>query len=186
MIESLETQALKAAARKGQPMDVLQVLPAWLAAQGSIVPKAPFTVFHQGIHARARVYRGRWIVECPFCGGAQPAAVASGVSYCIDDACGNGGPRGAYGQWLPLTLDTLDMMSLEALLSMRPMLQTRNTSHDDTVASILAENQAHGIGPEDLPRSVAALLPRWTALGWGHESRFVAEWASALSGQPEA
>jgi len=83
----------------------------------------------------AVVNEGRWIVECPYCSGAEFASETDPHFMCT--ACGNVANGSA---WRPVTFPT-------ALRDIEPALDSREQRHQnwlpgETVAVLLAENAA--------------------------------------------
>jgi hypothetical protein len=85
-----------------------------------------------------RVEWGRWLVDCPFCPGAQLAGPTSAVFFCCD--CANAEVGGSFVRvgWPP----DEDLAAIEAALLARPNPQHRNWSFNETIGALLAENVA--------------------------------------------
>lgn len=85
----------------------------------------------------ARVYSGRWIVDCPVCNNAERLDFDTPVWSCNN--C-----------WVQheISWPTHELASgIVRLLSMRPVPMTRNWFPHETLHDLLAENVEHGIGP---------------------------------------
>jgi hypothetical protein len=91
----------------------------------------------------ARVNHGRWIVDCPFCTGAQLASPTDRRFLCAD--CGN---VNIDGKWITVTWPS-DAETIEATLAVRPR-ENRNWRPDESIADLRRENVEH-----DLPEAVA-------------------------------
>lgn len=85
----------------------------------------------------ARVYSGRWIVDCPVCNGAERLDFDSPAwrcCYCWAEH---------EVRWPSRELAS----GIVRLLSMRPVPMTRNWFPHETLHDLLAENVEHGVGP---------------------------------------
>jgi hypothetical protein len=101
------------------------------------------------VAARAYMNQGRWIADCPFCGGAErlwdgtvqrrkpapfPFGLAGGLLHC-----------GYTGSSCPVEFPG-DKDTIESILGRRPDELTRNWLLDETVEDLLFENLEHGVG----------------------------------------
>lgn len=86
-----------------------------------------------------QVLQGRWVVECPVlgCGGAELMA-DGGLFFCC--ACRNADIGNAYRRVM-LPADNI-RIAVEAALLKRPDRENRNFLAGETVAALLAENDA--------------------------------------------
>ena len=86
----------------------------------------------------ARVEQGRWIIDCPDCGGATLGDPDDRRFFCPD--CMN---ASAGGFWLPVVYpESVDEIETELL---RRPIANRNFLPTDTVDRIKSENSAHGV-----------------------------------------
>jgi hypothetical protein len=92
-----------------------------------------------------RVNHGRWVIDCPDCGGAQLACRTDPRFFCTD--CGNAAVGGA---WRPVRWPA-DAAGVEAALGARP-LGLQNWTEDEPVGLLRAEN-AHLRGSQALPHA---------------------------------
>lgn len=82
------------------------------------------------------MYAGCWIIDCPLCSGAQVVDLGA---RCVD--C---------GLLLEPRWPAEDLRyGVERMLSMRPIVHTRNWNPGETLHDLLAENVQHGIGPAE-------------------------------------
>ncbi len=95
---------------------------------------------------------GRWIVQCPHCGGAQLASPGWARFLCCD--CAN---VAFGGRWLGVEWPDDDLVAAgEAALGARPDVLTRNWDPtSETIGALLAENVIHG-GLVDVETRTAA------------------------------
>jgi hypothetical protein len=89
----------------------------------------------------ARVNGGRWIVDCPFCHGAERANFTTGLFFCCE--CRNG-PVGNAFLKVAIPKEAERAAIAEALL-VRPDWRTRNWRPHETIRDLHAENRAHGV-----------------------------------------
>lgn len=89
----------------------------------------------------ARVNHNRWIADCPDCPGAE-FVWRDGPLVMLCLACLNGGIG---HRWRRVLLPP-DLPAIEAALLARPLPATRNWATPETVADLLAENAAEGVG----------------------------------------
>ncbi len=95
---------------------------------------------------------GRWIVQCPHCGGAQLASPNWARFLCVD--CAN---VAFGGRWLGVEWPDEQLVTAgEAALVARPDILTRNWDPtSETIGALLAENVIHG-GLVDVSARTAA------------------------------
>lgn len=145
---------------------------AWARArEGRSVPYPEGT--HPSLATAARILRSDWIVECPFCAGAQPAAITDPRFCCITEICLGGGLAGAALALEPelrtsaiqvLYPEPVLWMQVEALLLLRTEPRQRNWSPQETAADLLAESAAHRERLDLLPKVLEQSRIRWTGL----------------------
>lgn len=87
----------------------------------------------------ARCEQGRWIVDCPYCAGAQFAARDDPRFFCV--SCLN---ERAGARWLRVVWPK-DVGGIEAVLRER-LTENANWVPGETVADLRAENTEHGLG----------------------------------------
>lgn len=92
-----------------------------------------------GNSIQASVNQGRWIIECPFCTGAEFLDPADPRFYCL--SCYN---KAVGHLWLLVVLPE-DRVAVERALIVRPMLENRNWSPGETVAQLHQENHKEGV-----------------------------------------
>ena len=137
--------------RYGQHASVLAKAPAhrWAAlvqaaGQGSAIPPEQEIAKH--CFAVAYVNGGRWVVECPVreCGGAQYASISDHRFLCHE--CHNvmAGGKPIVVIWPPAA----KREQIEDTLIRRPFPATRNWTRQETLAALIAENEAHGISAQ--------------------------------------
>lgn len=86
--------------------------------------------------AVAYVNEGRWVVDCPFCAGAQLASRVDRRFWCVE--CQNAEVAGA---WVTVSWP-LQEREIEAALGDRPKLNT-HWLPDETVSDLVSENELH-------------------------------------------
>lgn len=86
----------------------------------------------------ARVNHGRWLWDCPLCGGAQVCTPADPRAFCVE--CWNGGSD----RWWPVLFPE-ERADIELVLDARPLEQNRNWSPGETVMDLRRENVEHGL-----------------------------------------
>jgi hypothetical protein len=118
------------------------VLVHWLPAGGGM----PLGM--SGHRVLAEVVHSRWLVRCPYCPSASRVSAADPRFFCT--FCGNEG-EGFHAVVFPD-----DREHVEALLSARPIRETRNWRPHETVADLQAENRQQG--PVDASRPLLASL----------------------------
>lgn len=89
--------------------------------------------------AYARVDLGRWIVDCPWCKSAQHASREDHRFFCVE--CGNAPVR---GQWITVHWPN-EWAEIEEILSKRPDKGNQWWSPGETLKSLQAENDEHGV-----------------------------------------
>ena len=102
------------------------------------IPLAVATDAEAHAVAHAVVYRGAWIVKCPFCPGAQYASRTDHRTLCV--SCIN---ERAGAKWLRVEWPD-DVEGIEEALRAR-LTDNANTAPGETVADLLAENAEHGV-----------------------------------------
>ena len=85
--------------------------------------------------AVAEVNQGRWVVNCPFCAGAELADPDDRRFYCL--SCGN---KAVGYKWIPVKWPTAHL-AVEAELVKRPIEETRNWTPGETVAQLARERE---------------------------------------------
>ena len=87
------------------------------------------------------VNHGRWLTRCPWCNSANLASRADRRFLCCE--CGN---VGVGGQWVRVVWpDPPTVQQIERVLLARPDPHTRNWLPGETVADLVAENEANGV-----------------------------------------
>jgi hypothetical protein len=81
----------------------------------------------------ARVNHGRWLVDCPYCSGAELADRDDPRFFCL--SCYNAGAGGA---WLPVQFPG-GREGIESALLERKQAETRNWVPGETVIDLLAQ-----------------------------------------------
>jgi hypothetical protein len=95
-----------------------------------------------GPKVNARVNRGRWLADCPFCTGAELVLGDDAVFMCL--SCGN---QESGGKFLLVKFPTSgDVPEIEAALMKRPERFRNWTPGLESLDDLIAENRAHGIG----------------------------------------
>lgn len=87
---------------------------------------------------RPRVNHGRWIVDCPYCIGAE-LMNESGLFMC--QSCYNSGNGHRYLR----VARPRGRAKVEALLLKRPLLENRNWQHGEAIALLEQENKEYGV-----------------------------------------
>lgn len=96
------------------------------------------------VFTRAEVNHGRWVARCPFCPSAQVVSPVDARFICAGlDGCANATVRGAFVQIV--FPDDRERGLIEAALLQRPERPNRNWRAPETVASLIEENEAHGL-----------------------------------------
>lgn len=89
--------------------------------------------------AKARVYAGDWIADCPVCNSAAKREVDDPVWTCQDCDTAH-----------EVVWPSQEMRyGVARLLMLRPVRHNRNWFPWETLHDLLAENVAHGIGPAE-------------------------------------
>ena len=86
---------------------------------------------------QAIVNAGRWVVQCPYCAGAEYAREDK-IFMC--QSCWNGTDR----KWLPVVFPP-DRQEIEAILIKRMNPGNRNWRPGETIDFLKAENMAKGV-----------------------------------------
>jgi hypothetical protein len=110
-----------------------------MRARGMIVPY-PLSNEVSGTPVVAVANNGRWIAECE-CRSAQLIDPDDIRFFCV--RCFNANND---GKWRPVTWP-LDAEDIEKALLVRPDKANQNWLPTETVASLEAENEAHGLPP---------------------------------------
>ena len=106
------------------------------ARRGSFPTPAPET---HSMVVYAEVNHGRWIVNCPFCPGAEFADPEDKRFYCL--SCGN---EDVEGQWLKVKWpQTRNKIEIELLKRSRE--RNRNWRPGETVKDLIRENVRNGV-----------------------------------------
>ena len=88
------------------------------------------------------VNHGRWVVDCPNCNSAQLASRSDRRFWCVD--CRN---VWVQGKWVMVTWPSAaDEAAIESVLDRRPHARNANWRPGESVADLIAENTAHGLG----------------------------------------
>jgi len=88
---------------------------------------------------KAEVNHGRWLANCPLCGGAEMVSEAWPFIFCM--SCG----MEDNGSHIMAVEFPKSKRQLEAILAVRPT-ENRNWTAVESKRDLLAENVAHGIG----------------------------------------
>jgi len=94
---------------------------------------------HPTREVAARVNEGRWIADCPFCGGAQFTSPDDRRFLCAD--CGN---VEIGGKWMRVIWPAVPE-AIEDVLVIRPT-ENRHWLPGETAADLRRENAQHGLG----------------------------------------
>ena len=98
-------------------------------------------------HIVARVNHGRWIADCPYCGGAE-LADATEPDFGWLRRGNPGGNKENIGDGLVMPIDfPAQIRGIEKALSARPELN-RNWEPHETVGDLHKENRDHGLPNE--------------------------------------
>lgn len=90
------------------------------------------------VHAVAVVNHARWVVNCPFCPSAQLASRTDMRFFCVSCLNEQAGARWVNVVW------PANVAAIEAALRPR-QTENANWAPPETVADLIAENQAHGL-----------------------------------------
>jgi hypothetical protein len=112
--------------------------PAERAARRQRLPILTMAMAPGGPEVIVRANHGRWIVDCPFCLGAQLASPTDRRFLCAD--CGN---VNISGKWLRVVWPA-NPEAIEAVLLARP-LENRNWDSGESIADLRRENAEHDI-----------------------------------------
>lgn len=99
------------------------------------VPFLPPQGLAAGVAARVEVNHGRWIVNCPFCTGAQFASPSDRRFFCID--CLHAGTD-AEGRWVKVIWPR-EAGGIEEALLARPKPANRNWMPGESADALRAE-----------------------------------------------
>jgi hypothetical protein len=117
-------------ARRGMSLNESFVMSMVAARRGSIQPpKSSLSIIVVPVEAN----HGRWLINCPFCRGAEPADPNDPRFFCL--SCGN---VKALGEWLQVRWP-LAKEKIEAVLLARPE-EHQNWKEGETVDDLQAEN----------------------------------------------
>lgn len=116
-------------ARHHNPRGILHRLPTETVT-GKKAPKA-----------YVRLYRGQWIIDCPFCTSAQHASAEDHRWFCA--YCRNETVDFQYVDAVWPDQKLLD--KIEAVVEARPKMENRNWYPGETVAELKKENKAAGL-----------------------------------------
>ena len=92
------------------------------------------SMFYLGMKLEARINQNRWIVDCPFCKGAE--AVWPGELWFLCAGCKNNDSRLAIRVEIPK-----DQAMIEAVLEKRDNLENRNWAPGESVKDLEKENE---------------------------------------------
>ena len=95
-------------------------------------------IFYLGLKANARVNQGRWIVDCPFCNGAE--ALWPGEPWFLCGGCKNNDSMLALKVVLPE-----DISLIEKALEKRTRYENRNWSPGETIRDLEIQNKQKGV-----------------------------------------
>lgn len=87
----------------------------------------------------AYINHGRWIVDCPFCSGAELIFQDTVAFLCL--SCFN---QAVHFKSLPIAFP-LNVIEIEGILEKRPMPSTRNWLPDETAKMLKDENKKMGV-----------------------------------------
>jgi hypothetical protein len=99
----------------------------------------PGQLIHATVVALASINHSRWVVQCPFCPGAELADPADPRFYCF--SCAN---AAVGNMWVGVAFPK-DAPAIETALVARPLPENRNWEPSEKVVDLLAENQRMGI-----------------------------------------
>lgn len=97
------------------------------------------SIFYLGMKAQARVNHNRWIVDCPFCNGAE--ALWPGQPWFLCAGCKNNDSGLAIQVEIPD-----DVQGIERALMKRNKYDKRNWEPGETVADLERQNNDKGVG----------------------------------------
>lgn len=89
---------------------------------------------------KARINHGRWIVDCPYCEGAEAAWKEEKLFLCM--SCWNNGTN----EFIPVEFPD-EIEDIESELSKRVKVENQNWVQGETMIKLKAENEAH---PEEV------------------------------------
>jgi hypothetical protein len=110
---------------------------AWRHKSGIGVEGDPSGNHRDDVAVEARVNHGRWIVDCPYCPGAEMAR-ADGF-FCCD--CRN---TDAEGDTLTVQFPA-EREEIERLLLVRPVMADRNWRPGESLENLVTENEGLGL-----------------------------------------
>lgn len=105
----------------------------------------PITSVASDAPVKARVNHGRWIADCPVCGGAEFVWLDTPLLLC--QSCWN---AAVGGKWRTVKIPR-EAAQIERLLSVRPNVIHRNWEPGETLLQLQQENAAHGLGGGEEP-----------------------------------
>lgn len=102
--------------------------------------RKPFnpSVFYLGMKLEARINQGRWVIDCPFCKGAE--TIWPGEPWFLCAACRNNGTDLAIRVELPK-----NKAKIEEALDKRPEPENRNWTPGETLSDLKTENEKQGV-----------------------------------------
>jgi hypothetical protein len=112
-----------------------------LLSRNAVVSDAPI---------EATINHGRWLAACEACGSAETLWIRHPVFMC--QHCWN---HAHDGRWRPVRFPA-DRATIERVLLLRPQADNRNWLPGETVESLEAENEGHGVSHQSLPASAEA------------------------------
>ena len=102
--------------------------------------------FHDTQVVYAYINHGKWIIECPSPGSSCSAAIL-GHPDMPEFFCPSCGNAVWDGKWLHVVFpDETTVHQIEALLSVRPDITSRNWVPPETVDDLKLENKVNGLG----------------------------------------
>lgn len=96
---------------------------------------------------KVRINHGRWLVDCPYCPGAQLADPQDHRFFCIDCLMVENQGRWVDVEWP----DAITATTIEGVLDDRPAAN-RNWESWEAISFLLAENVMHGVGKPETQR----------------------------------
>ncbi len=122
--------------KRAFPFDVDPIRWSTHIAKSNGTPEPPV------VQPRGKVYpriaQSRWIVECPFCPGAQDASPEHPIFWCTDCAMEKNGSAPIVVAFPP------NYQQIEAVLMTRPDPRARNWYPSETLGDLINENRAYG------------------------------------------
>lgn len=126
--------------RRGSSKNESFVANVIVSRRGSLLP--PVRGSLSDTELPVEVNHGRWIVNCPFCPGAELADPDDPRFFCL--SCGN---ADANHEWLRVRWP-VDKEVIEAVLLARPKDETQNWKEGEPVDKLQAENESRGLREE--------------------------------------